>query len=267
MSWLETIVLAVVQGLTEFLPVSSSGHLALAQHFFGISSAEGLPYDIVLHLATALAAVAFYRRDVAALVRALLPPWRGASPATAAARRVLLLLAVASVPTGLIGFALKDRIEALFDSPRAVAAGLVLTGALLVAASRLRPGTLDLDRASPGKAAFVGLLQGVAVAPGVSRSGSTVAAALFAGLRREDAVRFSFLLSVPAICGAALLKARHLAHAADVALGRTLAGFIVAGLVGYLSIFLVLRWTRAGRLWYFGAWCWAVAAVTFAVAG
>jgi len=264
MSWPEAIVLAVIQGLTEFIPVSSSGHLVLAQGLFGTDPGNALAYDLVLHLGTACAALLFYRRDVAALLRGALPPYAGAGPERAAARRLLLLLAVASLPTAVIGFAFQDPLEALFESPRAAALGLLCTGGVLVAVSRLAPREGALGRAPWWKGALVGLAQGAAIVPGVSRSGSTIAAGLAVGLRRDEAVRFSFLLSLPAIAGASLLELRHLEHAGRSTPAQHLAGFVAAAAVGYLSIAFVLRWTRRGRLWQFGLYCWVVAALALA---
>jgi undecaprenyl-diphosphatase len=262
MNWLEALTLAVVQGLTEFLPVSSSGHLVLAQSIFGIEASAAFLYDILLHLGTALAALAFYRRDVADVFRGLLPPYRRAPPELRESRRLLLLLAAATAPTAAIGFAFKDFFEGLFASPGAVMAALAVTGTFLVASSLVRAAGRPLGEAPWWKAVLVGVAQAVAIVPGISRSGSTIVAGLAAGLRREDAVRFSFLLSLPAILGASLLELRHLpARAPDLPLAVAAAGFAVAAATGYLAILFVLRWTREGRLWQFGLYCWAVAAL------
>lgn len=266
MNWFEGLSLAVVQGLTEFLPVSSSGHLVLAQTFFGIEPAAAFFFDIVLHLGTALAALAFYRRDVAHVLRGLLPPYRQAPAPVREARRLLLLLAVATVPTAVIGFTFKDFFEGLFAAPGAVVAALAVTGAFLIASSLLPAATLAIERASWWRAALVGVAQGISIVPGISRSGSTIVAGLALGLRREDAVRFSFLLSLPAICGAALLELRHLPAGADkVPLALTLCGFATAAATGYLAILMVLHWTRAGKLWQFGLYCWAMAGLAGAL--
>jgi undecaprenyl-diphosphatase len=264
MNWLEALALAVVQGLTEFLPVSSSGHLVLAQTFFGIDPANAFIYDIVLHLGTALAALAFFRRDVAAVLRGLLPPYRQAPPELGATRRLLLLLVAATAPTAVIGLAFKDFFEGLFASPTAVVGALAVTGAFLIAASLLQSAGQPLDSAPWWKAVLVGIAQGVAIVPGISRSGSTIVAGLATGLRREDAVRFSFLLFLPAILGATLLELRHPPAGATVPISLAAAGFAAAAVTGYLAILVVLRWTRAGKLWQFGLYCWAAAAVAAA---
>lgn len=262
MNWLEALVLAVVQGLTEFLPVSSSGHLVLAQTLFGVQHSAAFTYDIVLHLGTALAALLFYRRDVAAVLRGLTPPYRQAPPELLKARRLLLLLAAATLPTAIIGFSFKDFFEGLFASPASAIGALTVTGSFLIASSLLKPASRPLDGSPWWRASLVGVAQGIAIIPGISRSGSTIVAGLALGLRREDAVRFSFLLSLPAILGAALLELRHVpAGAAGMPSALTAGGFAVAAATGYLSILFVLRWTREGKLWQFGLYCWAAAAV------
>jgi undecaprenyl-diphosphatase len=265
MNWFEALTLAVVQGLTEFLPVSSSGHLVLAQTLFGIQPAAAFLYDIVLHLGTALSALVFYRRDVAEVLRGLLPPYRQAPPELGEARRLLLLLVAATVPTAAIGFTFKDFFEGLFASPAAVVAALVATGAFLIASALLPAAGRPLGDAPWWKAALVGVAQAIAIVPGISRSGSTIVAGLALGLRREDAVRFSFLLSLPAICGAALLELRHVPSGqAGTPFTITAAGFAAAAVTGYLAILVVLRWTRAGKLWHFGLYCWAAAGIAAA---
>jgi len=265
MNWFEALFLAVLQGLTEFLPVSSSGHLVLAQTFFGIDPASAFVYDIVLHLGTALAALVFFRRDVAAVLRGLFPPYQKAPAALLEARRLLLLLAAATVPTAVIGLSFKDFFEGLFASPTAVVAALAVTGTILIASSLLPATALAIERAPWWRAALVGVAQGIAIVPGISRSGSTIVAGLAVGLRREDAVRFSFLLFLPAILGATLLELRHPPAGPGVPIALATAGFAAAAATGYLAILLVLRWTRAGKLWQFGLYCWAVAGLAAAV--
>lgn len=265
MNWFEALALAVVQGLTEFLPVSSSGHLVLAQTLFGVEASTAFLYDILLHLGTALAALAFYRRDVAGILQGLSTSSREAVPELRESRRLLLLLAAATAPTAAIGFAFKDFFEGLFASPTAVLGALAATGATLIASSLLRGPGRPIGEAPWWKAAVVGVAQAVAIIPGISRSGSTIVAGLVVGLRREDAVKFSFLLSLPAILGAALLELRHLpATAEGLSPLLAAAGFALAAATGYLAIMVVLRWTREGRLWQFGVYCLGLAALALA---
>jgi undecaprenyl-diphosphatase len=265
MNWFAALVLAVVQGLTEFLPVSSSGHLVIAQTLFGIRPNAAFLYDIVLHLGTALAALVFYRRDVLAVLRGLFPPYAQAPAELIESRRLLLLLFAATAPTAVIGFAFKDFFEALFAAPGAVVAALAVTGTFLVASAWLPAGRRPLVGSPWWKASLVGVAQAIAIVPGISRSGSTIVAGLAAGIRREDAVRFSFLLSLPAILGASLLELRHLpAGEAGLSPAVVAAGFAAAAATGYLAILFVLRWTREGKLWQFGVYCWAAAALAAA---
>ena len=265
MNWFEALALAVVQGLTEFIPVSSSGHLVLTQIFFGLEAATAFVYDIILHLGTAAAALVFYRREVAAVLRGLLPPYREAPPELREARHLLLLIVAATVPTGVIGLTFKGPLERLFASPSAVLIGLAITGAILIASSRIPAPTRPLELTPWWKASLIGVVQGIAIVPGISRSGSTIVAGLASGLRREDAVRFSFLLFLPAILGATLLELGHPPAGASVPIALAAAGFAAAAATGYLAILLVLRWTRAGKLWQFGLYCWAVAGLAAVV--
>ncbi len=259
MNWFQAVALGVIQGLTEFIPVSSSGHLVLAQTYFGIDPADAFMYYIVLHAGTAAAALVFYRREVAEVLRGLLPPYRQAPPELLEARRLLLLLIAATVPTAAIGLTFKAPLERLFASPGAVLVGLAITGTILIASSFIPVSTTPLDRFPWWKAALIGVAQGIAIVPGISRSGSTIVAGLASGLRREDAVRFSFLLFLPAILGATLLELRHPPPGAGMPVALAAAGFAAAAVTGYLAILLVLRWTRTGKLWQFGLYCLAVA--------
>jgi undecaprenyl-diphosphatase len=255
----EVLSLALLQGLTEFLPVSSSGHLVLAGSLFGTLPEENLPTIIALHGATACAAILFYRRELAGLAQGIVARER-------AALRLLLLLAGATAATAVIGLAFRSTLEGLFSSSRVVAASLFATGAILVAASRRPPGGEAMEEMALWKALLIGFAQGIAIVPGLSRSGATIAAALFLGIRRKEAVKFSFLLLIPATAGASLLESFQIASTGGSNLLQSIAGFLVAALVGYASILLVLRWTGSGRLWYFGAYCWSVAALA-ALAG
>lgn len=258
MTLFEILSLAVIQGLTEFLPVSSSGHLVLAGSLFGTLPEENLPTIIALHVATACAALLFYRREFADLARGIVSREKGAL-------RLLLLIVGATAATAVLGLTFRSVLEGLFSSARTVAASLFITGAVLLATSRLRPGGEVMEEMAWWKALLIGTVQGIAIVPGISRSGITIAAALFLGLRREEAVKFSFFLLIPATAGATLLESLQVASLGGGNLLQSAAGFLVAALVGYVSILLVLRWTGSGKLWYFGVYCWSVATLaTFA---
>jgi len=265
MNWLEALALAVVQGLTEFLPVSSDGHLVLAGALFGDLPEGFLQFELLLHLGTLLAVLAFYRRDLLDIGGAFLQ--RGADPAARAWRKVGLLVLVALVPTFILVKAFDSFLEGLHAVPASAVVGLAINGTMLLIASRFAPsGTLAIAETPWWKAALVGLAQAAAPVPGISRSGTTIVAALFCGLRREEAVRFSFLLSIPTVAGAATLKLLE-GGGPETAFPPALAaaGIALAAVTGFLAILLVLRWTREGRLWQFGVYCWAVAAIAAAL--
>lgn len=260
------LALAVLQGLTEFLPVSSSGHLALGRAVLGVREG-GLALDVALHLGTLAAIVAAFRRDVARLVQDLL---RGDLTLWA-------WLVAATVPVGVVGMFLKDHVEAASTSVSAAGAGLLLTAALLLAGERARrrfeasrgedDGPTD-DRPRLVEAVGMGCAQAVAIWPGVSRSGSTISAGLIMGVRAEQAARLSFLMSIPAISGAAILE---LPAALDEGFGGISSGLVlgaaaVAALVGFAALRTLLLVLRKGSFRYFAAYCAALGVTALALA-
>lgn len=254
-SRLGALLLGVIQGLTEFLPISSSGHLAAAQLLFPRLDHPGVTLEVAMHVGTTLAVLIYYRHLLADFARHPDDPGHtGLS-----AQRWLLLLAAGTIPTVLIGFGFREPIRAAFDSLEWIAGGLALTGAVLMA-SRLRPeasSRLDLARAL-----LVGAVQGAAILPGVSRSGMTITVALLLGIPSRQAVTYSLLLSVPAVAGATVLDATQLvAESSSPALlfGNLAFATLSAGGVGYLCIGLVHRATRADWWHQFAWYCWSVA--------
>lgn len=252
----QAIVLGLVQGLTEFLPVSSSAHLVFVPELLGIPH-PALAFDVLLHLGTLVAVVGYFHRD---LRRLAVDGWRGRGDA----RRIILLLAVGTLPAVVLGYLGHDLMERLFAAPAASAWQLALTGGLLFAADRWRAKDRSLNSLSPAEAAFVGLGQALAIVPGISRSGATISFGLWRGLSRAEAARFSFLLSIPAILGAGLFEAKSiLSGAAAGGFGPAyLAGFLAAGASGAAGIAAFLRYLRRGRLLPFAVYCW-LAAGTF----
>ena len=248
-------LLGVIQGLTEFLPVSSSGHLVLFQQFLTVAEDEVL-FDLVLHLGTLLPVLFFYRAQVRELIVDPIAgegPWRQ-RPGV----RLLALLVLATIPTAVIGVGLEDTFEALFDTPAALAITFAITGCLLFATRFAGVGTRELSGVTPWQAVLLGIAQGAAITPGISRSGTTIAVALFMGIRREDAARFSFLMSVPAISGAVILKLKDVDGAGldPVGLG---VGFLAAMVSGYLALVLLVGLVKRGGFSYFAFYCWAAA--------
>ena len=250
------LFLGALQGLTEFLPVSSSGHLVLFQQFFEMGGDEIL-FDLVLHLGTLLPVLWFYRAHVGLLVR---DPLVGTGPfAQREGVRLLGLLVAASVPTAVIGLAFEDWFEHLFATPAALTVTFATTGCLLWASGRF-------DRSGQGTtltvplALALGLAQGFAITPGISRSGTTIAVALMLGVERGEAARFSFLMSVPAILGAVALKFRDADQSTLDATGLSI-GFVSAMVTGYLALVLLVRVVQAGTFPRFAWYCWGAAIV------
>lgn len=268
LSVLEAVLLGVVQGLTEWLPVSSSGHLVLVQEIAGLEAT--VFFDLLLHVGTLAVVLLFYRDTVLAVLRGL----AGAPAALREAgwrevwladprRRLAVLVALASVPTAAIGFALEDAFVAAFASTLAVGVGLLATGTWLFLARRAPEP--DPERPTWLDALLVGLAQGVAIAPGVSRSGATVGAALQRGVERQPAARFSFLLSAPAIAGATLFRLDEANLGPSTPWGAYLAGTLAAAIVGYAALWLVVRAVERGRFTSFCWYCWALGALAVGV--
>ena len=255
------LFLGLVQGVAEFLPVSSSGHLALLQHFFRLElpAESALLFDVLLHLGTLAAVAAAYRRELGGMLRALSPRRRAGERGE---ERLLGLLCLGSLPL-VPAVLLKDGIEGLFTKPIFIGCALLFTGCLLYISGRVLPGGETEKTAKISHALGVGCMQALALLPGVSRSGSTIAAGLLLGFGREFAVRYSFLLSVPAVLGAGALELRELWEAGfdPSLLPPCLLGAVVAAVAGFFAIRLVRRLTEGGRSGLFAWYCWGAGAL------
>lgn len=257
MTYLEAAILGLIQGLTEFLPVSSSGHLALAEALFGLPPGD-LLFEIVVHVATLLAVVAYYRRELRQMAAGLLSP-AGDDVAGMSPRRWIGLMVIGTLPAVVVGLTLESTIEAAFGNYTGIGISLLATGTLLLTTRHLAGA---MRRLGAGQALAIGCAQAVAILPGVSRSGATIATALWLGVERGQAARFSFFLALPAITGAFILQAlkavRSGAITADGDWGPLAVAFIIAGLSGYLAVGLILRALARRHFAYFGFWCWLV---------
>lgn len=238
MNWVAALLLGALQGLTEWLPVSSSGHLALAEHYFGVEAP--VSFNVMLHFGTLLAVTAFFRRDFREIF---------------GDKKLLAGIAIASIPTAVMGLALKPFFESLFSSPAAIAFALLATAAFLVVSEKLKP----VKRPFFGSAFFVGVAQGLAIAPGLSRSGATIGAGLLSGFSREKAARFSFLVAIPAIAGATLLEGVKAFSFAGLDAFTVFAGVAAAAVTGYLSIGVLLDAVKKKRFSWFAAYCFVLA--------
>jgi undecaprenyl-diphosphatase len=257
----DAILLGALQGATEFLPVSSSGHLVFAQHLIPGFTQPGILFDVMLHLGTMVAVICYFWRDLCGLGSCL---WRH-DPAAAVERRLLRLLVIGSVPTAVIGLTFKDWFERMFAAPALVAGMLLVTGTLLFFADRYRPGSRREGALTATDAILTGIAQGFAIIPGISRSGSTIVVLLLRGVSAETAARFSFLLSLPAVGGAALLSLRDLGQVTAPEVPLYFAGAGMALLVGLLAIHLLLGVLRRRRLGWFAVYCWLAGALGLTV--
>lgn len=268
MSLLNSLLLGLVQGLTEFLPVSSSGHLVLASHFLGVQDA-GITFEVFLHFGTLLAVFVGFRKELARLLRVFFSLFRfGRSLKLRYYEepdlRLLIYIVAGTIPAVVIGLAFENAIETAFNSPRFVAGSLIFTGLLLALTALRSHGKKQLNL---NNTLVMGFAQALAILPGVSRSGSTICFGLFAGINGEQAARFSFLLSIPAVLGATLLKIGEMT-AAPVSgqyLAVMLAGTAVSFLVGWLAIEAMLRILRRGKLYWFAPYCLILGAVMLKV--
>jgi undecaprenyl-diphosphatase len=263
MEWWEAIILGIVQGVTEWLPVSSSGHLAISRHVLGLEASTF--YDLILHVGTLLVVVWIFRNKIGRLIWQVLrlPSDASKTSFTHALREpdrgMALFVVIGSIPIALGGFIFAAKVEAAFESLRLVAASLIMTGLLLWSTKKLDGQRSDLVAKD---AWFVGLFQMFALLPGVSRSGTTISAGLHMGLDRETAADFAFLLAIPALVGAVLFKGLS-AEAGDWGSSTLWLGVLVSAVVGYATLSWLLAYVKergvAGFAWY----CWAIGAVAF----
>lgn len=262
---IQALILGLVQGLTEFIPISSSGHLVLVPWLLGWPEPSAA-FDAVLHLGTLAAILAVFWHDYIILAIAWVGSVRRRSLATAQTR-VAWALVIATIPAAAMGYFGAKFFEGLFSAPGWVSVFLIVTGVLLVAGERWMSSARSLEQVGPGPALFIGLAQGIAIAPGISRSGATISAGRFLGLPRAEAARFSFLLAAPVIAGAGALQFVKLAGSGGLAqgLGPMLLGFVAALVSGYVVIRLLLSYVQRHSLLPFAIYCWVLGLVGLVV--
>lgn len=254
MSVIEALILGIIQGLTEFLPVSSSGHLELGSYFLGVQSEDNLLFSILVHGATALSTIVVFRKDILEIIQGLFKyQW---NDETSFAAKILLSM----IPVGLVGVLFEDQIEALFGGKILLVGVMLLVTAALLAFtyfSQKHEGSVTFK-----SALIIGLAQAIAILPGVSRSGSTISTALLLGVNKEKAARFSFLMVLPPIIGAMLLKTKDLIEAPELATGlpvtSLVVGFIAAFVAGLLACNWMISIVKKGKLIYFAVYCGVV---------
>lgn len=285
MTIIQAILMGLVQGLTEFLPVSSSGHLALFKILFKVNTDTGLLFDVMLHIGTLVAIfIAFYKdvfrlivegfKLMYLLVRNFLILIKNLTGADEdyddifddPYRRFVMLIIVATIPTGILGIVGKDFVESASESLLIPGICLIITAVLLFISDRIIPGTKNARNATFLNAFEVGMVQGIATLPGISRSGSTIAACLLCGFNKKFAVKFSFLMSIPAVLGAALLEIKDIKDVAIVSgeISSYIVGTIVATVVGYIAIKTMLVVIKKNKFTIFSIYCLAVGALCIA---
>ena len=263
MDILQAIIIGLVQGLTEFLPVSSSAHLIFAQQALGLTDV-GLAFDVLLHAGTLVAVVIYFFDDIVNMIKGFLLslidlkegkfiPEIKRDPY----KKLAWLTIIATIPVGVVGILFNDLVEEMFTGLTIPAFLLLITGCLLYASQRMNSGRIDVTKIGIKEALFMGCGQALAVLPGLSRSGTTIAAGLFAGLDKEFAAKFSFILSIPAILGAAVFQLKDLSGG-NIEIGACIAGFVVAVISGYLAISVLLKIVREKSLDIFAYYCWIV---------
>jgi undecaprenyl-diphosphatase len=262
-SLLQAIVLGAVQGLTEFIPISSSGHLVIVPAALGWKE-PGLTFDVLLHIASLIALVAYFWKDLIEIVR-------GTFTGDGKARRLALMLVIGTIPAAIAGLALGDYFDRSFEDARSAAVQLVITAFILVAGEQVlsrRTKGLEsgkklrqMDDLRAPDATAIGIAQAIAILPGISRSGSTIAAGLGLGFERDDSARFGFLLAVPALLGAAILEAPDIGRA-TIGTGAAVAGFIASLVTSYVAIAALIRYLKTNTLYPFAAYC-VIAGIVF----
>ena len=266
MSYFEAVILGLVQGLAEFLPISSSGHLALLQQWFGIREDNVLLFTVLLHVGTLISVFFIYWKDIWELIVELcltikdLCTGKGLRLEERPVRKLGVMIIVATIPTGIIGVLFGDFFDSLYTSVIPIGIGLIITGFLLIFAEKMGEGNRGVQQMNFRNAIFVGLVQGVAICPGISRSGSTLFGSLLCNLDRKFAVKFVFLISIPSILGSAVLEAPDAIKAGfDMTqLGPVLVGMAVAAISGLVAIKTMIKVVSDKKLNYFSYYVWVL---------
>ncbi|MCK9328999.1 MAG: undecaprenyl-diphosphate phosphatase [Candidatus Cloacimonetes bacterium] len=255
---IKALLLGIIQGLTEFLPISSSGHLVLSKYFLKFGQTADISFEIFLHLGSLLAVVIFFRKDIFELIKSIIYI---RNPDFKDERKICLWLIVATFFTGVLGLLFKDVFETLFSTPIFAAIMISITGLIVFYSDMIKSKKLSINDLTFKKSAFIGIGQALAITPGISRSGSTIAASLLTGLSRKNAATFSFLLSIPAILGANISEIKTFLLLDIEQLEMYLLGFVAAFISGYLVIGWLMKLIIKAKLHYFSYYCWFISFV------
>ncbi|ADL57628.1 undecaprenyl-diphosphatase UppP [Methanothermobacter marburgensis] len=266
MDVLQAIIIGIVQGLTEFLPISSSGHLVLVPEIMGVKSS--LAFDTLLHVGTLVAVVTYFWSDIVHMIRSFISSLTDIPGGNFRNgidedpyKRLAWMVLIGTIPAGLAGVLFKDFFESLFSSITAVGFFLIVTGLLLWSSERISAKIrekLPVEKLGVRDSLIIGGAQALAIAPGISRSGATISAGLFLGFERELAARYSFLLSIPAILGAAIIQVKDISAGMDLLGASMIAGFVASAVSGYIAIKFLLKLIRERDLYVFAYYCFAL---------
>lgn len=264
MSYFEAVILGLIQGLAEFLPISSSGHLALMQQWFGIEEDKVLLFAVLLHVGTLVSVFIVYWKDVWELIKELgltirdIFTGRGLRIQERPTRKLGVMIIVATIPTGIIGILFNDFFNSLYNSVIPIGIGLIITGFLLILAERMGSASRGIQQMNYRNALFIGTVQGIAICPGISRSGSTLFGSLMCNLDRKFAVKFVFLISIPSILGSAVMEAPAAIQSGldPGQLGPILVGMAVAAISGLIAIKTMIKIVSDKKLSYFSYYVW-----------
>ena len=266
MDIIQAIIIGLVQGLTEFLPVSSSSHLVFIQQILGVS--EPLAFDVLLHLGTLIAVISYFWRDIIQMIIAffssLIDLFKGRFISEIKKdpyKKLTWYVIIATIPVGIIGYLFNSTIESVFTGISIPAFFLLVTGFILYFSQRMNSGEINLKNMGLKETILIGCSQACALLPGLSRSGTTLAVGLFLGLDKEFAAKFSFILSIPVILAAAIYELKDVSLGGSVELTAWITGFIVAVISGYLAIKFLLKLIEERNLDIFAYYCWIVGAI------
>ena len=263
MSLIEALILGIIQGLTEFLPVSSSGHLQIGAAVLGVNSSDNLLFTIIVHGATVLSTIIVFWKEIVSIIKGLFKFQMNEET------KLVLYIILSMVPVGIVGIFFESQVESFFDGQVVfVASTLMITGFLLLATNYLKAQNAT-GELSYSKSLIIGLAQAFAVLPGISRSGATIATGLILGVNKEKATRFSFLMVIPPILGATLLKVKDLveqpALGTDISIGALAVGFLGALIFGIFACRWMINIVKKGSLVYFAYYCFAVSTITILI--
>lgn len=271
MGYIEAIILGLVQGLSEFLPISSSGHLALLENLFEIKEDSVIFFAVLLHIGTLVSIFIVYHEDIYALIKELFLLFKdiftgkGLRIEERPIRKLGIMIIVSSIPTAIMGLLFSDYIDRIFGSLTVISICWIITGFILLFSEKLNNNKKEIEGMKYRNAFFVGICQGLAIMPGISRSGSTIVGSLVTGLKREFAVEFAFLISIPAILGSAILEFPKAIKAGiePSTIGPMIVGFLVAAISGYFAITTMIRIVSKHRMRYFSYYVWILGLGTF----